>query len=187
MPGARKEGRSVIDAILDQVEDRPGPNAHSTKLYRAEALEHLDVATDVDKRLVLVTRRSWLAIVAIGVIIACGLIWAALTPSIESVPAQGRTVSEDTIVLVMPESRSLEIEVGMAVEIPGTTGAVIAEKSTPMWSDDVRDELMLNLPGNQPMIEVTVIADVVPPVGTPVAAKIITQRTTVMAHLVDRS
>lgn len=187
MAGSNKEPRSVIDAILDQVVEQPDRAGAGNKLYRAEALEHLDVATDVDKRLVLVTRRSWLAIVAIGVIIVCGLIWAALTPSIESVPAQGRTLSEDTIVLVMPESRSLEIEVGMTVEIPGAMGAVVAEKSAPMWSDQIRDELMLDVTDDQPVVEVTVIADAVPPVGTPVAAKIITERTTVMAHLVDRS
>ena len=57
-PGRRTS--DVLDAIWDKVASRPERSDAATLLFRAKALDQLDVATEVDNQLPLVSRRSWL-------------------------------------------------------------------------------------------------------------------------------
>lgn len=99
-----RRGSDVIDAILDKVtEDNENRNPASV-LFRAKALEQLDVAAEVDTRLPLVSRRSWLALVGVGLLVAAFALWASLTPSITSVSAQGRVVGGSGAVTVATQS-----------------------------------------------------------------------------------
>ncbi len=91
-PDGRRKSE-VLDAIFDKVAQTPRPQGPSTSLFRAKALEQLDIPAEVDTRLPLVSRRSWLLLVGVGLLIAAFLMWAALTPSVTSVNAQGRVIA----------------------------------------------------------------------------------------------
>lgn len=90
-PAGRKSS-DVLEAIFDKVEDKPQPPMLGPSIYRRRALEQLDVATEVDNQLPLISRRTWLLLVGVMLVAAAFLVWAALTPSITSVSAPGRVL-----------------------------------------------------------------------------------------------
>lgn len=100
-PGKRRS--DLLDSILDTIEDTAQPDK-SSQMFRPEALKQLDVATEVDNQLPLVSRRSWLVVMGAAVIIAGFLAWAALTPTVDSVSTTGRMVTAPGLVpIVAPE------------------------------------------------------------------------------------
>lgn len=88
-----RRGSEVLDAILDKVTEDTHSGVPASVLFRAKALEQLDVATEVDARLPLVSRRSWLALVGVGLLVAAFALWASLTPSVTSLNVAGRVVA----------------------------------------------------------------------------------------------
>lgn len=123
--GRRKS--EVLDAIFDKVAEpkRDGP---AITLYRAKALEQLDIPAEVDTRLPLVSRRSWLLLIGVGLLIAALLIWAGLTPSVTSTNAQGRVVAAPGAVPIgapVPGVVASRAPAGAVLE-PGDVAATIS-------------------------------------------------------------
>lgn len=94
----REQGRrtsDVLDAIFDRV-DRPDTNesdaAERQTLFRAAALERLDVPLQVDALLPLTSRRSWLLLVGALAVVVASIGYAAATTVTESVAVTGRAV-----------------------------------------------------------------------------------------------
>lgn len=102
-PGRRRS--DLLDSILDTVEGTPERGSAADSLFRTQALEQLDVATEVDSQLPLVSRRSWLLVAGLVVVALAFLAWAALTPSVESVRTSGRMVAPPGLIpVVAPEA-----------------------------------------------------------------------------------
>lgn len=74
-----------------------GGASPTTGLFRQQALQKLDVATEIDNQLPLTPRRTWLALAGLVLLAATGVLWAALTPSQTSVPVLGRVVTSGGI------------------------------------------------------------------------------------------
>jgi biotin carboxyl carrier protein len=98
--GGRRRSSSVLDAIYDVVDAKSERTEQATQLFRARALDQLDVATEIDNQLPLVARRSWLLLAGAAVLAAAFLMWAALTPSETSVTGSGRVVAAEGVIPV---------------------------------------------------------------------------------------
>jgi biotin carboxyl carrier protein len=88
-----RRGSDVLDAIWEKVADQPQRSDSASLIFRAKALEQLDVAAEVDNQLPLVSRRSWLLLVGVAVLVAAFALWASLTPSVTSITAPVRIVA----------------------------------------------------------------------------------------------
>lgn len=109
LPGRRSS--DVLDAIWEKVADKPERSSTANVLFRAKALDQLDVAAEVDNQLPLVSRRSWLLLVGVGVLVAALFLWASLTPSVTSIAAPGRiTAAPGAIPVVAPAGGVLAAE-----------------------------------------------------------------------------
>lgn len=73
------------------------PQPGANRLFRARALEQLNIGVELDSQLPLVPRRTWLVVVGIAMLAFAGIMWAALTPSQTSVNALGRVVATSGI------------------------------------------------------------------------------------------
>lgn len=89
-----RRSSDVLDAIFEKVAEKPERSESASMLFRARALDQLDVAAEVDNQLPLVSRRSWLLLVAVGLLVAAFAVWAALTPSVTSITSNGRVMQE---------------------------------------------------------------------------------------------
>ena len=137
----------VLDSILDTVEGTPQQTGSASGLFRARALEQLDVAAEVDNQLPLVSRKSWLLAAGLAAIIAGFLTWAALTPSITSITASGRMVAPGGLVgvttpvagamatpLVQPSDQvQVGQQVGAVVREDGSTQSISAAAPGQVW------------------------------------------------------
>lgn len=180
--------KTVLDAIFDQVEESPKEqNSTAATLFRARALDQLDVAKDVDSRLVLVSRQVWLAICAIFLVVAAGVVWAAFTPLINGVNAVGRIDTDGNAIVVVPESEGLQIVPGLQVKIPGGEPGAVIGRGEVLWPEDVQDQVMVAISGTQPLIPVALSLPVALPTGTPLAVEIVIRETTVLKRLLDWS
>ena len=91
---AARRQSGVLDAIFDVVEDKPDQSQGSAAiLFRAKALAEIDVPKQVDNLLPLTSRRSWLALVGVGLVIVAGLVYAGTIVQTTSVTATGRAVA----------------------------------------------------------------------------------------------
>lgn len=88
-----RRGSDVLDAIWDKVAAKPERSDSATLIFRAKALDQLDVAAEVDNQLPLVSRRTWLLLVGVALLVLAFALWASLTPSVTSVSATGRVVA----------------------------------------------------------------------------------------------
>lgn len=89
-----------MDAIFDKMAEKPDRSQTATTIFRAKALDQLDVAADVDSQLPLVSRRNWLLLAGLGVLVLAFAVWASLTPSVTSVSAPGRAVGGTGVVTI---------------------------------------------------------------------------------------
>lgn len=94
----RKPGSGVLDAIFEAVQDKPEAQAPSSSPFRAAALAHLDVPVQVDNLLPITSRRTWVAVGGVALIIVAFLAYAAATTTVDAVPALGRAVASDGVV-----------------------------------------------------------------------------------------
>lgn len=134
-PEPQQRRRSdVLEAIFEQVSDKPERTASANTLFRSSALAQLDVATEIDNQLPLVSRRNWLLLVGVAVLLAAFAVWAALTPSVTSVIAGGRVVAPDGVLPVVASEAGIlagqPLPAGTAVR-PGQSVATITTKSGP--------------------------------------------------------
>ncbi len=91
--GARRQS-GVLDAIFDVVEDKPElSQGTAAAIFRASALAEIDVPKQVDNLLPLTSRRSWLALAGVGLVIVAGLVYAGTIVQTTSVTATGRAVA----------------------------------------------------------------------------------------------
>lgn len=127
----RQSPSDVLGAIFDKVEgppaaDRAAPSGPA--IYRQRAIDQLDVATEVDNQLPLVSRRSWLLLAGAALVTGAFLVWAALTPSVSSVSAQGRVLNDPGLFeVVAPVAGALvadEVDAGDSVVV-GQTVAIV--------------------------------------------------------------
>jgi multidrug efflux pump subunit AcrA (membrane-fusion protein) len=115
-------GRSsdVLDAILGKVSDNRTRTDTTNALFRATALDQLDVAADVDNQLPLVSRRNWLLLVGAGLIVVAFITWAALTPATQTVSGTGRVLAPSGLLAVTsPES-------GIVMEMSAESGGRVS-------------------------------------------------------------
>jgi multidrug efflux pump subunit AcrA (membrane-fusion protein) len=90
---ARRQS-GVLDAIFDVVEDKPDLSQGSAaNVFRAKALAEIDVPKQVDNLLPLTSRRYWLALVGMGLVIVAGLVYAGAIVQTTSVTVTGRAVA----------------------------------------------------------------------------------------------
>lgn len=107
----RERGRrssDVLDAIFDKV-DHPDSSGdaseHRQTLFRAAALERMDVPLQVDTLLPLTSRRSWLLLVGAVALIVASIGYAAATTVTDTVDTVGRAVGATGVaVMVAPAS-----------------------------------------------------------------------------------
>lgn len=126
-PGQQNRRSSeVLDAIWEQVEARPTQPTSGPAIFRAKALDQLDVAAQVDNQLPLVPRRSWLLLAGAGVLVCAFLLWAALTPSTRSVSADARVVAPGGITPVAASTSGILTRIDVAEGDRVTAGAQVA-------------------------------------------------------------
>lgn len=124
-----RRGSDVLDAILDKVAAAPEREGPANVLFRAKALEQLDVAAEIDTRLPLVSRRNWLALVGVALLVLAFALWASLTPSVTSVSAQGRVVSDPGAVPVSSQVEAVVTDI-VASGTTVTAGSPVATLTT---------------------------------------------------------
>ena len=94
---ARRQS-GVLDAIFDVVEDKPDQSLGAAGVvFRAKALAEIDVPKQVDNLLPLTSRRYWLALVGVGLVIAAGLVYSGTIVQTKSVTATGRAVADSGV------------------------------------------------------------------------------------------
>lgn len=93
----RRRSSGVLDAIFEAVEEKPEVSGDSSSPFRAAALARLNVPEQVDKLLPLVTRRTWIAVVGILLVIVAFLGYAAVTTTVTQVSAAGRVVTSNGV------------------------------------------------------------------------------------------
>ncbi|MGB4690066.1 MAG: HlyD family efflux transporter periplasmic adaptor subunit [Candidatus Nanopelagicales bacterium] len=96
--GNSRRQSDVLDAIFDAVEEKPeqGPRAGSN-LFRVKALEQIDISTQLDNLLPITSRKLWISLIAVVLVLAGGLVYAGGVTQISSVSAAGRVVQSDGI------------------------------------------------------------------------------------------
>ena len=90
----RKRQSGLLDAIFDVVEQAPeNAAAPEESLFRAKAIEQIDVPAQVDLLLPLTSRMTWIALVGAALVILAGILYAASTERISAVTSDGRVVN----------------------------------------------------------------------------------------------
>lgn len=125
-------GRSsdVLDAILGKVADNRTRTETTTTLFRAKALDQLDIAADIDNQLPLVSRRNWLLLVGAALIVVAFVVWAALTPATQTVTGSGRVLAPSGLLSVIsPDKGSVQamlVTSGTPIEVGETVARIQA-------------------------------------------------------------
>jgi hypothetical protein len=90
----RKRQSGLLDAIFDVVEsDATRVHDEAESMFRAKAMDQIDVPAQVDHLLPLTSRRTWVGVASAAIVIVAGIIYAASTESISEVTADGRAVA----------------------------------------------------------------------------------------------
>jgi hypothetical protein len=88
----------VLGAIFDAVEEAPAPRHRpESVVFRARALEQMDVARQLDNMLPITSRRFWIALCGVALAIVAALVYAAGVVQTTSVTATGRAVADSGI------------------------------------------------------------------------------------------
>lgn len=116
--GKRKRSSGVLDAIFEAVEDKPDTPEQGASPFRASALAHLDVPVQVDNLLPITSRRTWLAVVGVALVIVAFLGYAAATTKVSAVYATGRAVGASGVAQVVSASAGVLTEVIVSEQSP---------------------------------------------------------------------
>lgn len=130
-PGSTSDGgkrrSDVLDAIYEAVEESPqSGSGTSTHLFRAKALEQVDIPKQIDNLLPVTTPKIWIAIVGVAVALLAGGIYAAATPVIASVEAVGRAVAPSGVTAVEVTSDLVLVSTPLAENSSVAAGDVVA-------------------------------------------------------------
>ena len=152
MPASRGQGQrpsTLLDAVFERLEDPRGLHKTSS-VFRAEALASLDVAEEIDNRLTLVARRTWLAMAGIAMLVAAATVASVLVPIRRTVSGVGRALEAPGVVKVeAAESGRLEFLVPSGTEVrfgdeiarvvlpTGRSRSVTAESDGRIWQEFV--------------------------------------------------
>ena len=125
-------GRSsdVLDAILGKVSDNRTRTETTNALFRAKALDQLDIAADIDNQLPLVSRRNWLLLVGAALIVIAFVTWAALTPASQTVSGSGRILAPSGLLAVTSPASGLMLEMKVRSGDPVQVGDAVAVVQT---------------------------------------------------------
>ncbi len=118
--GRRRRQSGVLDAIFDAVEEKPEKQQAGASPFRASALARLDLPEQVDNLLPITSRRTWLAVVGVALVIVAFIAYAAVTTTVTAVTAQGRAVTAAGI------GQSVSPEGGVITEVLVTEGMRVA-------------------------------------------------------------
>ena len=147
-PNAGHTQSGVLDAIFDVMgETSDAPVRQAGGIYRAQALEQIDVPKQIDNLLPLTSRRRWLVLVGAAILILAGIAYALGTTVVTSVSASGRAVSSPGItvaaspqdaviasVSVTPgEHVSARQEISVATTADGSTTNVSSPIDGTVW------------------------------------------------------
>lgn len=131
-----RRGSEVLDAILDKVVQDPVQQIPASTMFRAQALAQLEIAHEVDTRLSLVSRRNWLALLGVGLLVAAFTLWAALTPSVSSVAASGRVIATPGASTLSATSPGVVLTVAPAGTVV-TEGSAVATLRGAAGTEDI--------------------------------------------------
>lgn len=129
--GRRKRGSGVLDAIFQAVEDKPESAQQGASPFRASALANLDVPVQVDNLLPITSRRTWLAVVGVALVIVAFLGYAAATTKVSAVYATGRAVGAGGVAQVVSAGAGVLTEVMAGEQAPVRAGAAFAHAVGP--------------------------------------------------------
>ena len=130
--GSSRRQSDVLDAIFNAVEEKPeqGPRAGS-KLFRVKALEQIDIPTQLDNLLPITSRRLWVALIAVVLVLTGGLVYAGGVTQISSVSAVGRVVQSDGIAVAAAPSDLLLAQVLVDEGQKVSAGEVLGQGAIP--------------------------------------------------------
>lgn len=124
-PGQVRQSE-VLDTILGKVADSRTRTQTSNALFRARALDQLDIAADIDNQLPLVSRRNWLLLVGAALIVIAFVSWAALTTATQSVSGSGRVLAPSGLLPVTSPQSGLMVEMTIRSGDPVQVGETVA-------------------------------------------------------------
>lgn len=182
---AERSERGVIDAILDQVEDTKESRDSRTLIFRAEALDAIDITRDVDTRITLVSRRVWVAIVGVALVLIVVMVWAWLTPSTQSVTGSGRVTGAGVAVLYISEAAAAPVTPGMSVRFGLIPPGQVVGFGDPVLPEDARAANAVDISGTAPVVPVFISVSPSVPVGAPIIGDIIIAESTVLKRILD--
>ncbi len=100
-PQGDRQPSTIMAAILDAVaEPSPSEEAGASRTFQARAMAEADIPRQVDSLLPITTPRLWIAIVGMVVLLAAGVIYAAGTPRVSGVTAEGRVVAGSGVAMI---------------------------------------------------------------------------------------
>ena len=126
-----RRGSDVLDAIWEKVADQPKRTDSASLIFRAKALDQLDVAAEIDNQLPLVSRRSWLLLAGVAVLVLAFALWASLTPSVTSIQAPARVVAAPGASPVVAPVAGVLLEVSVSANETVAAGEPVATLGTP--------------------------------------------------------
>jgi len=112
--GTGRAHSDVLDAIFDAVETTPNTSAKPTGIFRAKALEQIDVPKQLDNLLPLTARRRWLVLLGVAILIVAGLSYSIGTTVVTSVPGTGRAVVSPGVAVAASPENSVILSVSVA-------------------------------------------------------------------------
>lgn len=112
----------------EQVQVAPKP---VMGMFRAQALEEVNVAAQVDNMLPLTSMRTWLAIVGVSLVIVAALLYALGAEQVVSVRSVGRVVSPPGIGIVASPAAGTVAEVLRGSGDSVTAGQAVATGLSP--------------------------------------------------------
>jgi len=145
---ARRVESGVMDAIFETVEGAPAKDKPAdSRLFRAKALEQIDVARQLDNLLPVTSRRFWIALIGLGLVIVAALVYTAGVVQTTSVTAVGRAVAPSGIAQAasptggvltgIAVSQAQDVKAGVVVatgvRADGTPLQVLAPVSGQIW------------------------------------------------------
>jgi biotin carboxyl carrier protein len=123
----RRRQSGLLDAIFDVVEQAPEETAGAEEsLFRAKALEQIDVPAQVDQLLPLTSRMTWVALVGAALVIMAGLLYAASNERVSAVEASGRVVNPPGLAVVSSPVDGTVVAVEVEPGAPVSAGQIVA-------------------------------------------------------------
>jgi hypothetical protein len=129
--GVGRNRSDVLDAIFDAVEATPaGPEARAGGMFRAKALEQIDVPKQLDNLLPLTARRRWIVLVGVAILIVAGVAYALGTTVVSSVPGTGRAVASPGVAIAASPQESVILSVAVATGDHVSAGQPMSEAAS---------------------------------------------------------